>query len=322
MRGPLEDRAPIRRTSRAWLLAALAFRLAAGAYAQEGSAVTGAARYPVVERLSPRDIVFRQLQDSLAQGYAAENGAGDFPDLFLCEWTARGGEDLIDVAARLNIPYDSLATLNGYERPRTFGEGERVLIPSIAGVFIPDEPRTDLDRLLQARDAGEGKALRFELREARRVRRFSFLPGSRLYATERSFFLVTGFRMPLPAGVMTSRFGMRASPIDGHDRMHQGVDLAAPAGSAVLAARDGTVEAVRTDDVLGLHVIVDHGSGLGTVYGHLQSSAVELNQRVRSGTMIGTVGSSGLSTGPHLHFEIRLGGAPKDPATYLPGLKP
>lgn len=322
MQGPIGSRSPIQGATRAWLFAILALRLAATAHPQEGSAVPGTARYPVVERLSPRDIVFRQLQDSLAQGYAAENGAGDYPDLFLCEWTARGGEDLIDVAARLNIPYDSLATLNGYERPRAFGDGERVLIPSIAGIFIPDEPRMDLDRLLQARDAGEGRAVRVELRVGARVRRFSFLPGSRLHATERSFFLVTGFRMPLPEGVMTSRFGMRASPIDGHDRMHHGVDLAAPAGSAVLAARDGTVEAVRTDDVLGLHVIVDHGSGLGTVYGHLQSCAVELNQRVRSGTMIGTVGSSGLSTGPHLHFEIRLGGAAKDPATYLPGLRP
>lgn len=302
--------------------------LASEAYAQVSEA-PGTARlpYPVIERLTTRDVVFRQLQDALAQGYAAENGAGDYPDLFLCQWTARGGEDLFDLAARLNLPYDTLATLNGYERPRVFGEGERMLIPSIAGIFIAQEPRTDLDRLLQARGS-EGKAiLKVEIPQAgiegtRPARRFSFIPGSRLYTTERSFFLVAGFRMPLPEGVLTSRFGMRVSPIDGHDRLHKGIDLAAPAGTSVLAAREGRVDAIQTDAVLGLHVILDHGAGLGSVYGHLGSCVVELNQRVGSGTIVGTVGSSGLSTGPHLHFEIRVGGAARDPAGFIPGLRP
>lgn len=277
--------------------------------------------YPVIKRLSPRDIIFQQLQDSLAQGYAAESGAAAYPDLYLCQWIAQGGEDLFDLAARLNIPYETLATLNGYGRAQSFAAGEAVLIPSIAGIFIPERPRNDLDYLLAARDASEPR-LRVEVQGADGTKLFSFLPGSRLYATERSFFLLVGFRMPLPSGVLTSRYGMRRSPIDGHDRMHKGVDLAAPSGTPVLAAREGRIDAVETDPALGLYVAIDHGAGLFTVYGHLESSSVELNQRVRSGTMVGTVGSSGLSTGPHLHFEIRLGGTAKDPAGFLPGLRP
>jgi murein DD-endopeptidase MepM/ murein hydrolase activator NlpD len=79
---------------------------------------------------------------------------------------------------------------------------------------------------------------------------------------------------------------------------------------------------VGTEPVLGIHVIVDHGGGLQTVYGHLKYASVVLNQTVRSGTMLGAVGSTGLSTGPHLHFEIRLSGEARDPSRYLPGLKP
>jgi len=150
---------------------------------------------------------------------------------------------------------------------------------------------------------------------------FTFYPGSRLYQTERSFFLDIGFRMPLPEGVLTSAYGFRSSPIDGHDRMHEGVDLAAPQGTSVLAAREGTVSAAADDPVLGLHVVIEHEGGMRTVYGHLSSIAVVLNQTVRSGTMIGAVGSTGLSTGPHLHFEIRISGKARDPSSYLPGLK-
>ena len=278
--------------------------------------------YPQVGRLSPQDIVFRQIGDSIAQGHRAESGSGEFPDLFFATWVSRGDEDLFSLAARLNIPYETLATLNGIGRPRQLGVGEVIVIPSVPGVFVADKPRNDLDELLSARLGQTGSA---EVRVSASVGHdrlaFTFYPGARLFRTERSFFLEAGFRMPLQKGVMSSRFGMRTSPIDGHDRMHNGVDLAAPAGSDVLAARDGVVSASGTDPSLGKFVMIDHGGGLSTVYGHLSAIRVELNRSVRSGTIIGAVGSTGLSTGPHLHFEIRLGGTARDPSGYLHGLR-
>jgi murein DD-endopeptidase MepM/ murein hydrolase activator NlpD len=248
--------------------------------------------------------------------------SGPNPDFFICQWTATGGEELLAVAARLSLPYETLVTLNGISKTRPFRSGEVVLIPSIAGVFVPDAPRNDLDILLSARSASQSaQAQRVVITVAGVERQFTFYPGSRLFPTERSFFLETGFRMPLPAGVLTSRFGFRRSPIDGHDRMHEGVDLAAPLGASVIAARDGTVIAAGDDPVLGFRVILEHEGGLRTVYGHLSRITVVLNQMVRSGTILGAVGSTGLSTGPHLHFEIRLSGKPRDPSSYLPGLK-
>ncbi|HOX92049.1 MAG TPA: M23 family metallopeptidase, partial [Spirochaetales bacterium] len=87
-------------------------------------------------------------------------------------------------------------------------------------------------------------------------------------------------------------------------------------------ARAGTVSATGIDSALGLYVIISHEGNWRTVYGHLSAVNVELNQLVLSGTIIGAVGSTGLSTGPHLHFEIRSGGSTRDPSSYIPGMAP
>jgi murein DD-endopeptidase MepM/ murein hydrolase activator NlpD len=282
-----------------------------------------AAQHPRMVKLSPSDLVFKQLQDSISQGYRAEKSGERYPDLFVCVWDAVENADIFSLAARLSLPYETLATLNGLARPRAFKAGESILVPSVAGIFVPDVPRNDFDLILAAR-LGEGTkdAARFVVSAPGGDKSFTFYPGARLYQTERSFFLEIGFRMPLPEGILTSSYGWRRSPIDGHDRMHGGIDLAAPEGTPVLAARDGVVAAFGTDPALGLNIIVEHDGGIRTIYGHLKSVGVMLNQTVRSGTIIGTVGSTGLSTGPHLHFEIRLSGKTRDPSAYIPGLKP
>jgi len=268
-------------------------------------------------------LVFKQLQDSIAQGYRAEKSGDRYPDLFVCVWDAVEGYDIFSLAARLSLPYETLATLNGLAQPRVFKAGERILVPSVAGIFVPDVPRNDFDLILAARLGEISKeSVHFTASASGGDRAFTFYPGARLYQTERSFFLEIGFRMPLPEGVLTSSYGWRRSPIDGHDRMHGGIDLAAPDGTPVLAARNGLVVAVGTEAALGLRIIVEHEGGLKTMYGHLKSASVVLNQSVRSGTIIGTVGSTGLSTGPHLHFEIRLSDKTRDPSAYIPGLKP
>jgi murein DD-endopeptidase MepM/ murein hydrolase activator NlpD len=188
----------------------------------------------------------------------------------------------------------------------------------MAGLFIAEEARNDLDLLLAARlDTGEASPVLLSIDGEQRLR---FYPGLRMQGMERSFFLNIGFRIPLPQGILTSSFGMRRSPIDGLHRMHDGIDLAAPAGTSVFAARGGQVVATGEDAVLGIYIIIEHEGGWKTVYGHLSSVFVMLNQKVLSGTMIGSVGSTGLSTGPHLHFEIRIGGASRDPSNYLQGL--
>ena len=123
---------------------------------------------------------------------------------------------------------------------------------------------------------------------------------------------------PLKDGELSSRFGTRVHPIEGTDDFHRGIDLASPAGSVVLAPMSGTVLEAASDERRGNYVIVKHRRGIETRYHHLASLGVTAGDTVEPGSSLGTVGSSGQSTGPHLHFEVRDQGEPVDPKQWLP----
>lgn len=118
---------------------------------------------------------------------------------------------------------------------------------------------------------------------------------------------------PLRTGVLTSNFGMRPHPILGGYRGHGGVDLAAPAGSPVFATGPGRVTTAGWSGGYGLLVTIDHGGGKQSRYGHLSAATVTVGQTVPAGAVVGLVGSTGQATGPHLHYEIRIGGTAVDP---------
>jgi murein DD-endopeptidase MepM/ murein hydrolase activator NlpD len=121
----------------------------------------------------------------------------------------------------------------------------------------------------------------------------------------------SGFIWPVSAPI-TSSFGMRWGTL------HPGLDLGAPYGSAIHAAASGTVVWCGWMSGYGNLVMIDHGGGIATAYGHQSRIAVGCNQQVSQGQVIGYVGSTGYSTGPHLHFEVRVNGSPVDPLGYLP----
>ncbi|MFN2449909.1 MAG: murein hydrolase activator EnvC [Candidatus Baltobacteraceae bacterium] len=119
------------------------------------------------------------------------------------------------------------------------------------------------------------------------------------------------------SGTITSPFGYRRSPFGGGMEFHQGLDIAAPMGTTVTAAAAGTIISAGWYGGYGNYILIDHGSGMATGYGHLSQIFVAAGQQVQKGQAIGAVGSTGMSTGPHLHFEVRLSGKPTDPAAYL-----
>lgn len=121
---------------------------------------------------------------------------------------------------------------------------------------------------------------------------------------------------PVP-GAITSPFGPRHHPILGYTRMHTGVDMTAPQGQDIKAGAGGTVILADTYGGYGLTVIIDHGGGMTTLYAHQSRVFVSRGELVTSGEVVGEAGSSGLATGPHLHFEVRIDGTPVDPADYL-----
>ena len=125
---------------------------------------------------------------------------------------------------------------------------------------------------------------------------------------------------PVAGTAIGSGFGVREHPILGGPRPHRGVDLPAPSGTPVRAAADGTIRFRGRNGHYGRFIRLDHGFGLETAYGHLRGYARDLRRgtRVRRGEVIGYVGSSGLSTGPHLHYEVRMNGRAVDPLPFLP----
>lgn len=116
-------------------------------------------------------------------------------------------------------------------------------------------------------------------------------------------------------GRLTSSFGMRRHPLLGYSRLHQGIDIGAPTGTPIVAASDGVVTYAGWHGGHGNFVKLQHGGGLGTGYGHMSRIAVRNGERVRQGEIIGYVGSTGLSTGPHLHYEVYRNGVPVNPAS-------
>ncbi len=120
--------------------------------------------------------------------------------------------------------------------------------------------------------------------------------------------------MPVSSAWMSSGFGMRGHPILGGRRLHAGIDLAAPMGTPIYATSDGVVSEANWRGGYGLLVALEHGAGLQTRYGHMSRMAVSPGQRVRKGEVIGYVGSTGRSTGPHVHYETRINGQAVNPA--------
>ena len=123
--------------------------------------------------------------------------------------------------------------------------------------------------------------------------------------------------MPLADARLTSSYGMRDHPVLRKRMGHKGVDLAAPTGTPIYATADGVVEMAQRYSSYGLYVQINHGGELETRFAHMSSMAVRPGERVKKGQIIGYVGSTGRSTGPHLHYEVRLAGEAVNPIPYM-----
>jgi murein DD-endopeptidase MepM/ murein hydrolase activator NlpD len=283
---------------------------------------------PEITRMDSRDTSFRQFISDVEANRRRLAGIRSSPlqtaeHLTIYQYTTRTGDDLFSVAARCNIPYSALASLNRLNSPTSLEEGKAILLPSCPGIFIPADFESDLETLIGASRLGDSRSAAQESVELKinvsgKSETFYFFPGADFTQTERAFFLNANFfRFPLRNYRITSSFGIRANPVTGNILMHQGLDLAAPAGTEVFSAADGIVTEIGENPIYGIYIIVNHRDRWTSLYGHLQKVETSLQANVKAGTLIGRVGSTGQSTGPHLHFELRQDGKAIDPIRRL-----
>ncbi|MEA9358089.1 peptidoglycan DD-metalloendopeptidase family protein [Bacteriovorax sp. PP10] len=132
---------------------------------------------------------------------------------------------------------------------------------------------------------------------------------------KESFLRSTPTIMPT-AGHLTSSYGPRMSPYAGRVKMHEGIDVGAPSGTSIVAPADGVITYAGAKSGFGNFVQIDHGYGVETIYGHASTVTVKRGQKVVRGDRIATIGNTGYSTGPHVHYEVRVNGTPVDPLYY------
>lgn len=219
------------------------------------------------------------------------------------------GTSLFDLAEKYGLEVGRLAEANGVKSPLELKTGDLVLIPGVMAkdVYAKLEKKREEERRIAAE-----RRRRWLAEQARRraqLQQVSYRPGKAS---------LKGFQWPLSRFRITSNYGYRRLWVAGSN-FHNGIDLAAPAGTPVYAAKSGRVIFAGWGYYYGRYIRIDHGGGVETRYAHLSKIAVRPGQYVKRGQVIGYVGASGRGAyGVHLHFEIRVGGRTVNPRTYLP----
>ena len=229
------------------------------------------------------------------------------------------GDTVSQIAMDYSVSMDAIIASNGITNVRILREGETLRIPNMDGIpytvksgdslsGISHSMGVPLEAILDAND------LETDIINAGMT---LFIPGARMNREELRLALGDLFIYPLKGARLSSPFGWRNDPFTGVRTHHAGVDLSAPQGTPVWAAMEGKVSAVGFDRTYGNFIILTHTGNYQTLYAHLNTYSVKQNEQVARGKQLGTVGSTGYSTGPHLHFAIYKNGRAVNPLDLL-----
>jgi len=216
--------------------------------------------------------------------------------------------------ARLDALGERVATMAGVEMQATAAAPVAAEAaagkanPGQGGTLLPDQGVLTAEELAQA-------ITEVATTLEQRTDQLNLIESEFLFQRAASRLVPTA--RPLTAGYTASRFGRRTDPLTGNRSRHEGLDFAAPSGTPILAAGPGVVAFAGRHPAYGNQVDIDHGDGLMTRYAHARKLFVKAGDIVHQGDKIAEVGSTGRSTGPHLHFEVRIDGVPHDPMKFL-----
>ncbi|GAB4367316.1 MAG: M23 family metallopeptidase [Spirochaetales bacterium] len=228
------------------------------------------------------------------------------------------GETISGIANQYGITQDTLISWNRIEKARTLQIGRLLLVPSMSGLMHEVREGDTLEAIVRKYDVDLDS-----IREVNRLEEDVIFPGMRLFIPDArlpsvELRKVWGelFRYPI-RGWVSSRYGWRKDPITGARRFHNGIDIGGYMGEPVRAALDGRVIETGYNRTAGNYVILSHVGGYRTFYAHLSAVSVGRGTYVRQGQKIGEVGSTGYSTGPHLHFSVFRWGRSVNPMLLL-----
>ncbi len=281
------------------------------------------------EIISRENGIWQQYQKDMESYRKIKNLPSNFPpekirdkpaSLFYTYKVVSDKEKYLDtfhgLYARFQTGQGSLATINRISSPEDLHAGMELILPVPQGLFIPKKAESALEILLQKEYAPfiTEKTTVYDIDG----QEFYFLPDRTFSPTQIAFFHDKGMQLPLSKKIITSEFGYRTSPVSGTWKFHAGIDLAAPIGSEVYACKSGIViTAEQNHPLYGKYIDIKHNGNTVSRYAHLSKILVSPGQTVTSGEVIGLVGTTGASTGPHLHFEVRENGTPTDPAKQI-----
>ena len=236
-------------------------------------------------------------------------------------YKVRSGDTISGIAKKFGLTnISTLISVNDIGNVRQLAAGQKLKIPSIDGIIytvkkgdslssITEKYKISLEQLLDVNELNS---------ETLSTGQQLFLPGAAMDANSLRNAMGELFRLPIAAKFRwSSPYGNRIDPIAGVKSFHTGTDLACPTGTPILAAMSGKVTTTGLNRVYGNYVIIDHGNGYQTLYAHMSKIIATKGQWVSQGTRIGLVGSTGYSTGPHLHFTVYKNGKLIDPMTVL-----
>lgn len=241
--------------------------------------------------------------------------------LELCYYTYRvkKGDIIGFIADSFNVTQDTIISVNNIHQSRLLQIGQYLKIPSMPGIIYTVRSSGEtIDSIAAKYEVSAEKCARVNS-----LQKDSKLPaGATLFVPDAELDWVTRqeingdlFRKPIHQRYwLSSYYGWRSSPFSGKRSYHSGVDMACPSGTPIYAALAGKVTSVGYNNVYGNYVIITHHSGYKTLYGHMSAALVSKNRYVDTGTKIGTVGSTGMSTGPHLHFTVYKNGKTVNPS--------
>lgn len=232
------------------------------------------------------------------------------PGFAVEQYTLQPGDTVSELAQSRGLAMDTLLSFNRIQSPRFLRAGQVIGIPPMDGILISLAEPTAVSQLIREYQVrldwftyANGSAI-----QAGQISGDVFLPGVKLDPEELKTIIGELLLWPTDGGWISSRFGKRNDPFTGELSSHKGLDIANYHGAPVYAAGDGTVTATGWDDVLGNYIRMNQGGGTVTVYGHLSAIKVRPGQKIVRGRLIGRVGSTGLSTGAHLHFVVYRNG--------------